>query len=77
MPSLSANLLSFAQLTKTEKIVEFWSNHFIVKDLRLAGAIVSSGYFHHKDRLYKLCDSFRLNTPIATTTTSGPTTLIT
>ena len=77
VPSLSANLLSVSQLTNTNNIVEFWSNIFIVKDLRLGGEIFTSWYLHHKYRLCKLCDSFRLTTSITTNATSGPTTLIT
>ena len=43
VPSLSENLILVFQLTKTKKTVEFWSDRFIVKDLRLGMENISLG----------------------------------
>ena len=59
VPSLSVNLMSVAQLTQTGKNVEFWSNHFIIKDMRHGGVSIATGYLDPKYMLYRFCDSPR------------------
>ena len=68
--NLNANPLLFSQQTKTKNTVEFWSDNFIMKDLRLGRKIVASGILDPKDGLYKLCDP-----PMNVSETTGLTTL--
>ena len=71
VPILSENQVSVAKLAKTKKVVEFQSDHFIVKDMTLCMKIVASGILDPKDRLYKLCDP-----PLNVSQMTGMTTLI-
>ena len=48
VPSMSANLLSISQLTKTNKTIEFWSDRFIMKDIRCGGETISFGILDPK-----------------------------
>ena len=57
VPRLSANLLSISQLTSTVKIVEFWSDKFIVRDHRLGWETIDLGHSDPKYGIYKFCDS--------------------
>jgi hypothetical protein len=56
VPSHSANLLSISQLTQIGKIVEFWLDHFFLRDVNNDILIVTEGFLDSKDQLYKLCD---------------------
>ena len=47
-------------MTNTKNIVEFWSDRFIMKDLRHGGKIVSPIILDSEDGLYKLCDSWTI-----------------
>ena len=55
MPSLSADLLCISQLTRADKIVEFWPNQFFIKNLN-DRSIIADGLLDPKDRWYKFCD---------------------
>ena len=54
---MNENLLLVAQLTKTSKTIEFWSDLFIVKDLKNGVVSIDSSYLVPKYKLYNLCDS--------------------
>ena len=57
VPIMSENLLLVAQLMKTNKTAEFWSDCFIVMNVRCGGETIVSRILDHKDGIYKLCDS--------------------
>ena len=65
-------MLLVSQLTKTEKIIEFWLDRFIIKDLRIGREIVSSGVLEPKYGLYNFYYS-----PMNVSKMIGMTTLIT
>ena len=54
--SLSSYLLSISQLKQTSNIVEFWPNHFFVKDIKNDRLIFLEGCLNSKDLLYNFCD---------------------
>ena len=44
VPSLSANMLSIFQLTQIGKIMEFWMDKFLIKDLKNDRSIGIEGF---------------------------------
>lgn len=71
VPSLSVNLLSVSQLTYTDKIVEFWPDHFFIKDRKNPRPIIAKGVLDPKDKLYKFCDLSRLESRPTSATDFG------
>lgn len=54
VPSLSANLLSVAQLTHIGKKVKFLPDRFVVKDIKKNFVVVVEGILDPRDRLQVL-----------------------
>lgn len=50
-PSLSEKNLSVSQLTQTSKIVEFWPNRFVVKNMNNEGLNFTKGFLNSKGGL--------------------------